>query len=168
MTWQLRSHDTVLGTTGAEMPAPAENMRSWPLVPTPEFGPIQPLVAAMDALFREPVWRIPHQISSIADVMERGRAIQSFLRSDPEARRRTDVYAKFNALELRLIDEKGSVLPTSSVGVTELPPGGGEVPDYMQAGLKDGGFESGPPYYLVVATLKPRAGSDDSELRRPG
>ena len=151
--WQLLSHGSVLGTTGPELPVSGGTTRAWPLIPTPAFDSVRTLVASFEEM-RPGVGSVPPKILAIAEESERTRAIQAWVRSNPEIRRRIELYQQFTALELRLVSDDGQPLRTSLIIVSQVPPPGVSWVTSMHDDFAEAGFPpGGPPFYIVVASV---------------
>jgi hypothetical protein len=151
--WQLLSHGVVLGTTGPELPQPKPDVRSWPLVPTPSFARVQPLVAAMADLQSHPP-PLPDAIRALADTDERARAVRSWIATNREMQRTLEVFGQLTALALQLVGDDQRPLAARSIVIAEVPPPGTTFVEAMRKDFAAAGFVGDPPYYLVVASLE--------------
>jgi hypothetical protein len=155
MPLYLKSGAEIVAELGPELPRPDPNTRAWPLRPTPRFERVRPVVAAMNAMQYEPMAPVPATIASIPDERERGLAIQSWIRTDPQAQNRSRVYDRFQSLELLITDETGVPLSDCTVMVAELPPASGPFSSDMRSDFEERGFQAGPPFYMAVAVSAP-------------
>jgi hypothetical protein len=155
MPLYLKSQAAIVAELGPELPRPDANSRAWPLQPTPEFERVRPAIAAMEAMSREPMATIPAHIASIPDERERGLAIQSWIRTNPEVQRRSHTYDRFRGLELLIADETGAPLTGCTVFVATFPPPSVPFLTEMRSDFEKRGFLGGPPFFMVVASSLP-------------
>jgi hypothetical protein len=154
MPWYLKSGAEIVAELGPELTGPEDDTRAWPVRPTPQFEHVRPVVAAMNAMQLEPI-TFPAAIASIPDERERGLAIQSWIRTDPQAQSRTRVYEQFRNLKLLITDEMGVPLPGCTVMVAEVPPASVPFSSEMRSDFEERGFQGGPPFYMAVAAPTP-------------
>lgn len=156
MRYTLVSHDRTLGTTGAELPAPAPGMRSWHFLPGPSFADAQPLFAALPAAIEDGQEVIPTQgeLEAIPEA-SREQWMREMLRSDPRMTRFIELSAQLEALDLALVDADGRRLGAQTIGVTvlELTPAAFREVLIRVDPSAEGSAELVPPFYLLVAEL---------------
>ena len=154
MSYTLMSLGRVLGRTGVELPAPAPAMRSWQFVPAADFAKTRALFAALPAAIEDSQEAIPTQgeLEEIPEA-EREAWMRELLRADARMARFIELSEELDALALVLLDEHGSRVDASTIGVTELeiaPDAFRDVLVTVDPGADLSNAQS-PPFYLLVA-----------------
>jgi len=154
MAYTLMSLGRVLGRTGVELPPPAPAMRSWHFVPAAAFAETRALFAALPAAIEDSQEAIPTQgeLEEIPEA-EREAWMRELLRADARMARFIELSEELDALALVLLDEHGTRVDASTIGVTELE----IATDVFRQVLvtvdsaADLSHAQTPPFYLLVA-----------------
>ena len=154
MAYTLMSLGRVLGRTGVELPPPAPAMRSWHFVPAAAFAKTRALFAALPAAIEDSQEAIPTQgeLEEIPEA-EREAWMRELLRADARMARFIELSEELDALALVLLDEHGTRVDASTIGVTELE----IATDVFRQVLvtvdsaADLSNAKSPPFYLLVA-----------------
>jgi hypothetical protein len=153
MSYTLESHGRTLGRTGAELPPPTPDTRSWHFIPAPAFAEARALFAALPAAIEDSEEAIPTQGELEAIPREEQEAhMRALLRSDPRMARFIELSEQLEAMALTLKDAHGERLDTATIGVTELTITPAEFREVL-ATVDPGAdlSEVAAPIYLLVA-----------------
>lgn len=152
----LLSQGTALGRTGAELTGLLPGTRGWHFLPAPEFDAVRPTLLELQqaTLGLQELMPSDETLGALRET-ERESFIRNAIMSDPGALRFLELMDAVEALHLELRDEDGVVLPTRTLGVTELelsPKAFREVLEAIDPAA-DPRLSATPPFYLLVAGL---------------
>lgn len=154
MTYELMSLGRTLGRTGVELPPPAPGTRSWQFLPAPAFAEVRALFAALPAAIEDSQDAIP-TAGELAATPEADREarVRELLRADPRMARFVALSEQLDALALALVDDGGTRLDTTTIGVTELEIAAEAFRDALRSvdAAADLSGARTPPFYLLVA-----------------
>lgn len=156
MQYTLTSEGTVLGRTGAELTGLLPGTRGWHFLPAPAFDAVRPTLLDLQqaTLGLQELMPSDETLAALRET-ERESFIRNAIMSDPGALRFLELMDAVEALHLELRDDDGGVLPTRTLGVTELelsPKAFREVLESIDPGA-DPRLSATPPFYLLVAGL---------------
>lgn len=150
----LTSRGETLGHTGAELGGLLPGTRGWHFLPAPAFDAVRPTLAAVQEA-TSGLQEVMPTDATLATMREEERAafVRTAIMSDPGAARFLELMDELDALALELRDARGVVVPTRTLGVTELA----LTPEAFRQMLatidpsSDAKLAARPPFYLLVA-----------------
>lgn len=152
--WTLTSHGTVLGHTGVELTGLHGGSRGWHFIPAAGFESVRPTMLELQQATTSMHELMPDE-EALATVREEERPlfVQNALLSDPRATRFLELMDAVEALALELRDDAGVVLPTRTLGVTELEMSPKEFRELLRSiePNAEAGLAVVPPFYMLVA-----------------
>lgn len=156
MRYTLTSRGTVLGQTAAELPGLHPGTRGWHFIPAPAFERAGPVLLELQQATAGMHELMPGD-DTLAAVREEERElfVRNALLSDPRAARFLELMDEVDAMGLELRDEAGGLLPTRTIGVTELelsPAAFRELLQSIDPGA-DPALSAHAPFYLLVAGM---------------
>jgi hypothetical protein len=156
MTYTLTSHGETLGRTGAELAGLVTGARGWHFIPAPGFDAHRSLLLELQEVTMglEELMPTPETLAAVREE-ERDLFVRKALLSDPRAPRFLELMDAMERLELRLHDDTGAVVPTRTLGVTQLELGPREFGELLRSldPGSDPALSAAPPFYLLVAGM---------------
>jgi hypothetical protein len=157
MAFTLMSNATPLGRTGIELTGLQPGARAWHFQPAPAFETVSPLLMALQeaTLGLQELMPTTETLATVREA-EREAFVRNAIMSDPGAARFLELMDDVEALGLELHDERGALVPTLTLGVTELE----LTPDAFRELLHtvdpnaDARLSATPPFYLLVAGVR--------------
>jgi hypothetical protein len=156
MAYRLMSHGRPLGRSGAELTGLESGTRGWHFVPDPGFEAVRPTLAALQQATMAMQGAMPAEETLAAmRESERGDFVRHALISDTRATRFLEVMDAVEALALELRDETDALVPTRTVGVTELDLTPEAFRELLEAidPRSDPALSEAPPFYLLIAAM---------------
>ena len=167
MRLTLVSHGTVLGHTGAALPAHGlpDDAAVWHLVPTDAFDVVEPIIAELTA---PPALTLVEEVIPTQDAYlhagshQHEKQMQRLMREAARVHHFRLVLERYEGLELELYDEAGQRLPTATIVVTkQMVPSETlrafvEAADPGEAELVD---RVAPTYLLMARVARAKAAS---------
>jgi hypothetical protein len=156
MPLTLTSHGTTLGHTGVELTGLAPGTRGWYLQPSPSFESVGPVLLELQQA-TEGLQELMPSDETLAAIREEERAafVRHAMLTDPGAPRFLELVDAVEAMALELRDESGVLVPTRTLGVTQVdlsPRAFRELLVSIDPGA-DPALSETPPFYLLVAGL---------------
>ena len=156
MPYRLMSHGRPLGRTGAELTGLAPGTRGWHFIPGAEFELARPVLAELQQATLAMQSAVPAE-ETLAAMREdeRGEFVRRALITDTRATRFLEVMDAVEGLALELRDEADALVPTRTLGVTELEMGPAEFREVLLAidPRSEPALSVTPPFYLLVAGI---------------
>jgi len=154
MTYTLLSHGETLGHTGAELTGLQPNVLGWHFRPAPAFADVSALLLEVQEATSglEELMPSPETLAAVRED-ERAAFVRNAMLSDPRAPRFLELMDEVEALALQLRDDTGAILPTRTIGVTELELSPKAFRELLEAidPHADPALSEVPPFYLLVA-----------------
>jgi hypothetical protein len=125
MKYTLWTNGRSLGYASPELPQPTATSFSGFFYPSDAFASVGvallALSEAVPGLARDMGPALEAAAAADVPPEERGRGIQEALRSDPAARRLSELHLAVKALALELRDEAGVLMPARDISIGRLP-----------------------------------------------
>ena len=154
--YALTSGGTVLGHTGAELGGLMAGTRGWHFLPEAAVEEVRPTLLEVQraTVSLQELMPAPETLAVMREE-ERPAFVRHAIMSDPGAPRFLELMDLLDDLALELRDERGVLLATRTLGVTELeltPEAFREVLVAIDPAT-DPALTARPPFYLLVAGI---------------